>query len=200
MTTTITAEMGRAAHTLHLQVKELAHEIEAKFYALGFVLTRIRDGRLYEALGADSFDAYIADPEIGIPVTTAYRVMRVYALTTANHGSPPLLGSDRLLSIGIAKADMIRPALEKAATDDERERIADQAAALSVSDLRRQLASERGADVDAAWRVDSEFFIRQARQTIRRIEDADDLPAALARWDDLCATAMRARERLQGRS
>lgn len=59
---------------LKLRLKEQG----AIFLRVGKILKTIRDEKIYETLGADSFTEFLSDPDIGLKQATAYLYIRVY--------------------------------------------------------------------------------------------------------------------------
>lgn len=117
-----------AAWARHQHIVALRRHIEETFLELGEALYHLEYGKEYKALGHDSFNAYLGDPEVDISRSLAYRLKGVYQRFVLELGSPPA----RLLETGAHKLDVIRPHVDEGNVDEW----LDTAATLSRSDLR----------------------------------------------------------------
>lgn len=207
----ITAAAADTAHALHRDIVALRRTVVGGWARLGAALRAMRDRRLYVLLGHDTFESYLADPDVTISRRTAYRVMALSAAidpslpapacaTVAHDGTTPapapapLMTADDIADIGIVRAEIIAPVLRDAAGDDDARAawVAD-ARALSVGDLRMRVREARGDAV-----TDREITVRRIAARIgglaaRLIYDPD--PAGVL--DTIAAAASDAAERLR---
>lgn len=64
--------------SIHERIIALKDEIEMKFIKLGGYLKLVNDRKLYKEKGCETFNEYLAMPELGFQRSTAYAVMGVY--------------------------------------------------------------------------------------------------------------------------
>ena len=159
------AELGKAAFKRHQRIVDLRAGIERDCVELGRELYELRRHKEWRLLGYDSFEAYIATPEVNMSKTSAYRFIRVYA-----HFVLYLKCSTvALVQAGISKLDW----LISHTTPDNADEFVTMASAISRSDLLIELGvelSDNGAQPPAP-EPDTEG-LEQARQeaaALRRV-------------------------------
>lgn len=194
------AAVGAQATVLHRAIVARIQEVERLFWELGQYVRAMHDARLYEALGHDTFASWLADPEVNLSVSQAYRLMacdKAFSPLLAavpNDGKPALVTRDDLAAIGVARAELVAPFISA----EDPERSADwlgKARELSVSDLRRAVQDERrgrGLDDRGEWLRDVSF---QLAAIARRLPEAPD---PLVILDDLSSRILAVRARLEG--
>lgn len=138
-----------SAYTRHTRIVELRNEIERNALELGEALYWFERDKQYQQLGYDSFNAYLADPDVNISRSTAYKFKRVYNLFVDILHCP----AAGLLEAGADKLEIIAPHVN---SENVGEWVVT-ASALSRSDLRTEVARVFGVDGDApfnarAWR------------------------------------------------
>jgi hypothetical protein len=87
------------------KIKSLKHDAERTFLELGQELYEFVQCRDFKALGMDTFEEWIAQPDVNISRTLAYRLMGIYETFVLQY-EVPLAG---LLEAGTTKLDKIRP-------------------------------------------------------------------------------------------
>ena len=132
-----------AAHARHTRIVALRAELEANALNLGEALFWFEKEGQYRTLGHASFNAYLADPDVNIARSTAYKFKRVYALFVRTLECP----AAGLLDAGADKLEVIAPHVH---SDNVDEWVA-KAGTLSRSDLRKEIVREFGVDVDAPF-------------------------------------------------
>jgi hypothetical protein len=110
----------------HLQVNELA-------FHLAFDLYKMDTKKLFKKLGYRSFNAYLADPEVGINRATAFKLVAIYRDLIQDQS----IQKDHFVEIGQDKLAIICP--YKVEHPDLLEELLADAKALSKTDLRKQL-------------------------------------------------------------
>lgn len=125
------------AWSVHRNVVTLRTEFEQKGFELGQALARIQRERLYELLGHDTFESYLADPEVSVSRRHAYRL-----ITVARAYVPSM--AHEVAAMGVAKAEMVAPLVRDAADEFEAQGWIDQAIHQSTSDLRQTVREARG--------------------------------------------------------
>jgi len=92
------------AFKLDQQLKHLKRTVEASGLVMGKILYEIQEDRLYEVLGYDTFEQYLADPELSFKRSTAYNLKKIYKQWVLEYGYSidelQDVGYDRLLKAG----------------------------------------------------------------------------------------------------
>lgn len=119
------------AHERHERIRALRNLAEQTFLVLGEELYYFEAERQYTLLGYDTFEEYLASPEIDLSRSLAFRLKGIYETFVLRLKVHP----DRLLEAGSTKLDKIRPVVDADNLDDWLAR----AVTLSRSDLDREL-------------------------------------------------------------
>jgi len=116
-------------------------DIAGSFLNLGKLFHECHQNSYWKLLGHDSFEEFIADPEIAFRRSTAYQYMALYRLFVLELGA----GIDRLKAIGPHRLEIVKAALSdgrgEAARSDGRtntDDLLEKAEHLSLSDLREE--------------------------------------------------------------
>jgi len=120
------------AYEVHEELSKLRVSALLHFYRLGELVREVRDNRYWEILGHDSFDAYLADPDVAIPVSTAYHAIGVVETF-------PRYKEIEGLTVRNAIA-ILSPIKQKGA---KKERLIEMARSLSASDLQHELVNRQ---------------------------------------------------------
>lgn len=128
------------AFELHRAIVEDYNNIKARSLALGEKLYWFEKQRLYKQLGTaedglpsyPSFNAYLADPEVGIKRSTAYLLKGIYKTFCFDR----TVQQAGLLEAGAPKLQEIMPYIDDNTPESEVEEMVFQAGALSRSDLK----------------------------------------------------------------
>lgn len=133
-------------------------QIQKSFLEMGEDLYWIEEKKLYKKLDYETFNAYIASPEVDLRRNTVFQLKRVYRVWLLEQKVRPVV----LLDAGYSKADMVAPYVE----NEKPEFLLSQASSLSRSDLKiwiREKFQEAPA-VDAAKDIEiAEFVLGDAR-------------------------------------
>lgn len=127
---------GNVAFEIHNKVIEAKQDIERSFIKLGGLLKEIRDKRIYENLGHDTFEGYIAQPELAFDRSTVYAIIGVYEDFVMSNQSD----IDKLVKIGYAKLNRVRQFKDQ----DNFEEWIKKAEVLSLSDLSAEIKEVKG--------------------------------------------------------
>lgn len=129
---------------------------------MGAILSEYRDYRLYIAAGETSFDAFVANAELGFSARQAWRYIEYYRdsvrLTQPLPDAPALATAEQIDRIGPQKLAIVKPALEKAATAEERQDWLQQAEAQPYSALQISVQEHLGQP----YTLRREFLAQQA--------------------------------------
>ncbi len=128
----------------HRCIVLLKDSIERSFLALGKELCEFDEMQHWETLGYNSFNAYVADPDVDIGASTAHRLKRVYRKFVLEMG----LSHGRLLEAGNKKLEMIAAHVN----EKNLEELLNKASALSRKDLRAELNGSPSVDWQAVLR------------------------------------------------
>ena len=132
--TNIIETNGYEAWQAHRRIVALRQSAEQTFLELGAELYWFERKKFYQHLDYDTFEAYLASPDVDISRRVAFRIKGIYEDLQLKLKMPP----ETLLEIGNAKLDMIRPH----ATEDNVDELLNMASTISKSDLRIELANK----------------------------------------------------------
>lgn len=121
----------------HRLIIDLRHRAEATFLDLGEQLYWFEEDKQYKDLGYETFNDYIANPEVNIERRVAFMLKGIYKTYILDLKVQPVA----LLPAGYAKLDKVRPYVTQ---DNVNDWIA-KATSLSRSDLRIELQEQRFA-------------------------------------------------------
>ena len=122
-----TEEMGKEAHSLHSEIIQLRDAVETGCWYLGVRLKKMKDSASYKSLGFETFNEYIASPDVGIGHSTVYKFIAI-----VGHAERLELEPSSVEDIDKDRLQIVLPGATKEDVDD---RLAD-ARTLSRSDLR----------------------------------------------------------------
>lgn len=125
--------MNNIVIAIHQKIIELKNDIEKGFIKLGAYLKEIRDKELYKELSCETFESYLAQPELAMDRRTAYSIIGVYT-DFYESGQPHIEG------IGYTKLDRIRQFKNKENFPEWIEK----ARVLSLSDLNAEIRENKG--------------------------------------------------------
>ena len=83
-----TQQQGDLAFNYFTELKELVTEQGKLFLDIGRVLKTVRDNKLYKHLDIDTFNAFIAQPEIGLSRSLVYGYITIYETYLLKYGYP----------------------------------------------------------------------------------------------------------------
>lgn len=127
-----------AAHENRRQILEIKRIMGTVDFHLARLLKENRDLGFFKLLGYDSFNEFLAEPELAFRRAKAYNLIRQYELFVQKLG----IDEDRLSKIGTRKLTMIMPVVE-----GEPEKWLGAAEALSRSDLTDEVRDAQGLEV-----------------------------------------------------
>jgi len=123
------------AFKIDQEIKQLKVRVNSGFLDLARLLKDIKDDKLYESLGYETFESYIAQPELGFDRSSVYRFIQIYDKFVIELGVAP----GRLVLTDWTKLRTILPCVNKS---NVKELLA-KAESLSRSDLRLEILEER---------------------------------------------------------
>lgn len=141
------AEVVPSAYSRHRRIVALRNRMVQTFLELGEELYWFENNQDYEQLGYVSFNAYLADPDVDISRSTAYKLKGIYQRFVLELASP----AAGLLEAGTDKLELIRPYV----TEDNVSEMICKASSLSRSDLRIELNGHE--PVPKPWNDDAEW-------------------------------------------
>lgn len=115
----------------HRRIVGHRNDAEKTFLKLGEELYWLEEKKQYKTLGHDTFESYLADPEVDISRTVAFRLKGIYETYVKGLKSP----AAGLFEAGNMKLDVMRPYVDR---ENVSEWIS-KAGSLSRSDLRIEL-------------------------------------------------------------
>ena len=121
---------------VHGKILSLRNEIEMNFIKLGGYLKLVNDNALYKEKGCQTFNEYIAMPELSFQRSTAYAIMGVYE----DYIESGFSESSEIEGISYYKLDRIRQFKDK--PKEEFKEWVSKARELSLSDLNAEIKIE----------------------------------------------------------
>lgn len=131
-------ELTKKEESIHEKILELKNEIEMKFIKLGGYLKLVNDRKLYIEKGCQTFNEYLAIPELGFQRSTAYAIMGVYS----DFIESGLSETSDIEGISYYKLERIRQFIE-----EPKEKVKEwisKARELSLSDLNISIREAKG--------------------------------------------------------
>lgn len=132
------AETAMIAHENYEATVALKGEIARNFLVLGGLLNESLDNSYWKLLGHDSFESYVATPEIALSRSYAYQCVKLYRVFQRDMG----IDAGELSRIGPSRLIAMLPAVKDAAVSDYAEMMSD-AEHLSLSDLGEKYGHAR---------------------------------------------------------
>lgn len=118
---------GQEAYSHHQEVVIKRNDLARNMVELGKLLYEIREKKYYETLDYQTFNSYLAQPELGFSQRQAYYLISIYEKMALQFG----ISTATIAQIGEAKSIVILPHL----SDTNKEEIVDEAINLSRADL-----------------------------------------------------------------
>lgn len=131
---------GIDAFKLHRKIVSLKRKLEGGFLEWAAYLKLMRDSKLYVALGYQTWGAYLGSPEISAERTVVFRLIGIYEAFVQQLQVP----AERLSLIARSKLEELLPHIGTAVTEESCEDWLHKAEALSVSDLKDEIADATG--------------------------------------------------------
>lgn len=122
------------AYELDVGIKQEKANITRSICTAGAYLKEMRDNKLYKHLDHDTFNDYLADPDV-IPRSTAYSFIHLYEVFVLQHRWSPA----EIEKIGHHRLQLIAPVV-----DADPEGWKDNAQSLSTSDLINEVREAKG--------------------------------------------------------
>jgi len=122
------------AHKIDQRIKNLRYSIDSGFLDLAKSLKEVRDEKLYKLLNMETFEAYIAQPELAFERRSVYAFIQIYETFVEKYNVHP----DALLEAGWTKLSKIIPYTN----DKNHDQLLEKATSLSRSDLDEELVEQ----------------------------------------------------------
>ena len=142
-----------SAYHRYIRIKQLKQHSEEMLLLIGAELYIFLEEKQYEAMGYDTFEVFLGDPEIDISPRTASRMIRIYKIYVLGHIEHMHLETENkvealiekdpdyirlLVATGVSKLDIISPYVN----EHNKERLLNMGSTLSRSDLVSELTGE----------------------------------------------------------
>lgn len=127
-------ESAEYAQKVDQRIKNLRYSVDTGFLDLTKSLKEVRDKKLYLLLDMDTFESYIAQPEIALDRGNVYKFIAIYETYIENYKVAP----ERLLEAGWTKLSKIIPYTN----EHNYEAMLEKATTLSRSDLDKDLVEQ----------------------------------------------------------
>jgi hypothetical protein len=132
------------AHQINKWIIECRMNIEANFIQLAGLLKRVRDEKLYVVLDHKTFESYIADPDLAMSRSKAYKLIRTWELYVEKLSIPKQI----LIDIGSKRLEIISPLVPAMILEEHhREDWLNKARELSRSDLENEVRQCQGKSI-----------------------------------------------------
>jgi len=157
------------AFQLDLLIRQMKAKAEQLYLDMGASLYIMDKDRLYLQLGYETFRAYLANPEISLPKTTAYRMIRNYETYILQLGVPTL----GLLKVGETKLEIMRPYIDEGNKDE----LISIGQSLSISDLIDELSERYNGGVRIRPKVDWEQVADSLYLDLFQLDNTCQMPS-----------------------
>lgn len=107
--TTITETNAKAAHTVELEIKELLGAMRTAWVFIAEKLYHFNDQKMWEPLGYDTFEEWLASPEIELSRRHVYNLIEIWRETVVKRG----LTAEELAGLEMSKVKEVLPAVRK---------------------------------------------------------------------------------------
>ena len=131
-------QLADRAFANHILLSKLCHDSEIYEYEKGRILYEVFQEKQYQALGYETLNSYIAQPEINLSRSSAYLYKQIWAKFVIELGIVP----QELMGVGVTKLRK----LIKYVDDDNWPLLLQLARTLSKSDLEKELAEMFGEE------------------------------------------------------
>lgn len=126
---------GQQAFSIHQNVIQLRNNLAINMVELGKLLYEIRENKYYETLDYQTFNSYLAQPELGFSQRQAYYLISIYEKLSLQLG----VSTATIAEIGEARSIAILPHI----TPENKEEMVNEAINLSRSDLIKKYGKEK---------------------------------------------------------
>lgn len=150
-------QQAEVAHKIETRIKQTARAMRTHWIRMAEDLFRFQQMEMWRHLGHDSFDAWLADPEVALERRWTYQLIATWRELVVRRNVDPV----KLERVEPSKVQEVLPAIRRGYIDIE-EGLAD-AESLSRTDLRQRYgpqgigtqASPNGAKPDTSTRYDA---------------------------------------------
>ena len=129
-------ELALVAHKRHQRILNIAQQMNQGAIVLGKELYEMKENEEYEALGYETFESYLAMPELSFKRRTAYYLIEIYRTFVLELG----YGIEKLGEAEWSKLALILPKIRM--QPNAHKEWFNKALALSKSDLALEIAEE----------------------------------------------------------
>lgn len=182
------------AHKIDQRIKNLRYSIDNSFLELAKSLKEVRDKKLYKQLNIETFESYIAQPELAFERRSVYNFIEIYEQFIEGYNVHP----DALLEAGWTKLAKVLPYTN----ENNYSVMLEKASTLSRSDLDKDLV-EQGfitrkevepqfvqcpfchKDFVPTKRQDKQFSQEDYKQVIDAYKDAKELELSGKEYDPI---------------
>jgi hypothetical protein len=137
------------ADVIHGNIVECVHRAAEATYELAHWLYTFQTERMYEALGYDSFNAYVSDPDTEVGVRWANELVAIYKQLVIDKGVP----LEELKQLQVSKVSAVLPAVR-------REQVSWEQAKADVQALPKQGLLDKYSGRTTGGRPDTDSRIR----------------------------------------
>jgi hypothetical protein len=166
---TIQKITDNAAWERYVRIKQLMHQSKTLMLVVAAELYEFQKLRQYMPLGYDTFEAFLADPDIDIARRTAYRLIRIYKKYILELGC----ATDALIEAGPSKLDEMASYV----TEENKMQLLNTASTLSRSDLQVYLTHNE-KEYTESWR----HTLREARTLCERLASDQSAPLEIREY------------------
>lgn len=167
MVIAVTTDEHEAAFNRYRRIINLKWTAEKCFLEIGKELCEFQQLEQWRDLEYNSFNAFLADPDVNISRRTAYRMMRIWKQYVIEMN----IQTEKLIAIGGTKLDMIASHVDQGNVD----RWLNTAATLSKSDLKAELDGTEPTYTPLDWRSQ----LREARAIAFWLAECEVCPQEL---------------------
>ena len=120
------------AHQLHQNIVDTKKDLTGNFLRLAYLLKVANSNKVHKKLGYDTWEQYLATPEISVSVSMASRLINIWDEFVVKYK----IKSDELLGIDLSKLTEILPVIKKLDKKEEVKDWLEKAKQLGILDLK----------------------------------------------------------------
>ena len=150
----------------YVRIKSLLHQSKVSIFLAAAELYEFQRLKQYVPLGYQTFEAFLADPDIDLSRRNTYRLIRLYKKYVLELGC----ATEALVDVGTHKLDLLVPYIEP----NNMSYMLNMGATLSRSDLKAELTNNE-PEILPSWM----YLADEAVQAAKRLNENNNTPVEI---------------------